>query len=102
MTDRTYITLCKNNRSTVQVNMWKKTTGEPFYPSGAYFTVKGTEKDTVVMPKTKAGSYRNEVWATITQTVTASAASYDLYWEIYRYDGDITNHCTKILVVDDC
>lgn len=100
--DRTYIELCKGNRSTVQINIWKKTTGSPFYPSGAYFTVKGSAKDTIVIPKTKARNYKNEVWATITQTVTSSAGLYDLYWEIHRYDGDITNHCTKVLVTDEC
>jgi len=102
MADRTYIELCKNDKATIQINMWKKTTGTPFYPSGAFYTVKGALKDNVVVPKSSARNYRNEVWATITQTVTASAALYDVYWEIHRTDGDITNHCTKLNVSDEC
>ena len=102
MSDKTYIELCRGDRSTVQINIWKKTTGSPFYPSGAYYTVKGSAKDNTIIPKTLARNYKNEVWATITQTVTLSAALYDLYWELHRHDGDITNHCTKLNVVDTC
>lgn len=102
MADRTYMELCKNDKATIQINIWKKTTGSPFYPSGAYVTVKGALKDNVVVPKTLARNYKNEVWTTITQTVTASAALYDVYWEIHRSDGDITNHCTKLNVSDEC
>jgi hypothetical protein len=35
-------------------------------------------------------------------SVTASAAEYDLYWEIHKSGGDVANHCTKVLVVDTC
>ena len=49
MADRTYIELCKNDKATIQINMWKKTTGTPFYPSGAFYTVKGALKDNVVV-----------------------------------------------------
>ena len=102
MSNKTYIELCKNNVSTVQINVWRRSTGSPFYPSGAYYTVKGAVKDNIIVPRSKARNNKNEVWATITQSVTASAALYDLHWEIYRYDGDITNHCTKLLVSDEC
>jgi hypothetical protein len=100
--DRTYIQLCTNDKTTIQLNIWRKTTGEPFSPSGAYYTVKGSIKNNIVVPKTLARNHENEVWATITQTVTASAAEYDVLWELHRYDRGITNHCTKLIVVDDC
>jgi len=102
MADKTYIELCKNNKTTVQINVFKRDTGEPFSPSGAFYTVKGSIKDNILIPKTPASVDQNQVWATITQSITASAAGYDIYWEIHRYDGDITNHCTKALVSDIC
>jgi len=99
---RTYIEVCKDDKATIQLNIWKKTTGGSFSPSGAYYTVKGADKNNIIVPKALARNYQNQVWATITQTVTSSAAEYDLYWELHRHDGDITNHCTKLLVVDTC
>jgi hypothetical protein len=102
MADKTYIELCKDNKSTIQLNLWKRGTGEPFAPSGAYYQVKGSAKGNVLIPRSLAQTYQNQVWTTITNTITASAAEYDLYWEIHRFDGDITNHCTKVLVIDTC
>jgi hypothetical protein len=102
MADKTYIEICKDSKATIQINMWRKTTGTPVNPSGAYYTVKGAEKDNIIVPRSPARNFNNEVWATITNTVTASAALYDVYWEIHRVDGDITNHCTKVLVIDTC
>jgi hypothetical protein len=99
---KTYIELCKNNKSTIQINIWNRFTGAPFYPSGVFFEVKGSAKDNIIISRSPANVYKNEVWATITQSVTASAANYDLYWEIHRYGGGITNHCTKVLVLDIC
>lgn len=102
MSDKTYIELCKNNKSTLELNLWRRSTGEPFSPSGAYYSVKGSEKDNILIPKSLANVNENKVWATLTSSITASAAEYDVYWEIHRYDGDITNHCTKVLVVPTC
>lgn len=102
MSEKTYIELCQNNKSTVQLNVWKRDTGEPFYPSGANVEIKGSAKDNLLIPKYPARVYQNQIWTTITTSITSSAAEYDLYWEIHRYDGDITNHCTKVLVVDTC
>jgi len=102
MADKTYIELSRNNKSTVQLNVWNRSTGEAFYPSGAYYQIKGSIKDNVLVSRSAARVYKNQIWTTVTQTITASAAEYDLYWEIHRNDGDITNHCTKILVTDIC
>lgn len=102
MADKTYIELCKNNKSTIQLNLWRRSTGEPFIPSGAYYEVKGSAKDNLLIPRSPANVDQNHVYTTITNTITASAAEYDLYWEIHRFDGDITNHCTKVLVIDTC
>ncbi len=102
MSDKTYIELCRNALSDVQINLYKSSTGEPYSPSGAYFEVKGRKKDNVVMPRQKARNYQNQVWAKITQVVTASAAEYDLYWDIYEHGGNKTPHCTKLLVIDTC
>lgn len=100
MADKTYIELNKNNIDTIQLSIWKRTTGYPYSPSGAYYTVKGSAKDNTIIPKTKAGCSNNTIWADITTTVTSSAAEYDVYWEIHRSDGGITNHYTKMLVSD--
>lgn len=102
MSDKTYIELCKNSKRTIQLNVWVSDTGYPFNPSGAFFEVKGSIKDNIIIPRSPANVYQNQIWATITQSVTSSAASYDLYWEIHRYDRDITYHCTKIIVIDTC
>lgn len=98
---KTYITLNKNNRTTVQLNLWRKNTGQEFSPSGAYYSIKGALKDNTLIPRTIAQVSSNSIWATITTTITASAAEYDLYWEIRGNDGDITYHCTKITVIDN-
>lgn len=98
--DYTYIELKKNNKSTIQINLSKRDTGYPFYPSGAYYQVRGSLKNNVLIPRTAARVYRNQMWTTITQSITSSAAEYDLMWEIHRHDGDITNHCTKLLVTE--
>lgn len=97
--DKTYITLNQNNRSTIQLNVWKRNTGQPFYPSGAYYSIKGALKENILVPRSLARTHKNNVWTTVTSVITASAAEYDLYWEIHRYDKDITFHCTKIIVV---
>jgi hypothetical protein len=102
MGDNTYIELNKNNKTTIQINAWNRATGQPFYPSGAYYLIKGTRKDNIIIPRSPARVYQNQIWTTITQTITASAAEYDIIWEIHRIDGDITNHCTKLLVIDTC
>lgn len=101
MSDKTYIELCKNDKQTVQINVWRDT-GESITPSAAYYEVKGSEKDNVIVPKSEAGIAGNEVYALITTTVTASASEYDIYWELRKFDGDVANHCTKLLVIDTC
>jgi len=102
MADKTYIELYKNDKSTIQLNLFNRDTGEPFEPSGAYYKIKGSVKDNPLIPRSPARVYQNAVWATVTQSITSSAGEYDLHWEIHRVDGDITNHCTKVLVLDDC
>lgn len=102
MSQKTYMELCKNNKSTIQINAWDQRTGQPFNPSGAYYQVNGSRKDNVLISKSPAQVYQNQIWATITQSITVSATEYDLLWEIHGFDGTITNHCTKVLVVDTC
>lgn len=103
MSDKTYIEICKNSKSTIQLNITNRSTGVPFDGIlSASYLVRGAAKDNLLIPKTPAQNIGNQVWTTITQTITASAASYDLYWEIHRWDGDITTHCTKVLVSDAC
>jgi hypothetical protein len=100
MSDRTYIELNKNNKSTIQLNIYSQSTGSPFYPSGAYVEVRGSLKDNVVIPKQAAGLSGNKIWTTITQSVTSSASEYIVNWEIHKNGGDIDNHCTNLLVID--
>lgn len=102
MSAKTYIELCKNNKSTIQLNVWNRSTGKPFVPSGAYYEVRGTRKNNVLISRSSARVFSNQIWTTITQTITASAAEYDVIWEIHRSDGDVTNHCTKLLVIETC
>lgn len=103
MADKTYIEICKNSKSTIQLEISNRSTGSPFDSIlSASYSIRGSAKDNLLIPKTPANNYENQVWATITQTITASAANYDLYWEIHRIDGDITTHCTKVLVSDAC
>lgn len=98
----TYITLTKNSKATIQLNIWKRNTGQPFSPSGAYYSLKGALKDNILIPRSVASVNENNIWTTITSAITSSAAEYDLNWEIHRYDGDITYHCTKVLVTENC
>lgn len=102
MSDKTYIELCKNNKTTIQINIWNRYTGAPFNPSGAYYTIRGSARDNTLVSRSLARTHQNQVWATITQTITASAAEYDVIWEIHRHDRNIVNHCTKVLVVESC
>ena len=105
MTEKTYLELCKNDKKTVQISVWRDT-GEKLSPSAAYYEVKGSEKDNVVVPRSQAQISNppnyNQIYTQIGPTVTASAAEYDIYWEVHTDDGDQTNHCTKLLVIDTC
>lgn len=101
MADRTYIELCKNDKRTIQLDI-RTSTGVEVVPSAAYYMVNGSLKDNTIVSKSPATVNGNKVSAQITTTVTASAAQYDLYWEIRQSGGDVKNHCTKILVVDTC
>ena len=101
MSDKTYIELCKNNKSTVQINVWREN-GIPFSPSAAYYEVKGSEKENIVVSRSEASVDGNKIYTKIGLSVTASAAEYDLYWELRKDGGDLANHCTKILVIDTC
>lgn len=102
MSNKTYMEVCKNDKPTIQINVWDRSTGNPFYPSGAYYQIKGSIKDNILISKTSASVNKNQIWTTITQSITSSAAEYDLLWEIHKNDGSITNHCTKVLVVESC
>jgi len=104
MSDKTYIELCKNDEPTVQINVWRDN-GESFTPSAAFYQVKGSERDNVIVSRTDIttnGIDGNKVYTKISLAVTASAAEYDLYWELHKNGGDVANHCTKMLVVDTC
>ena len=101
MSDKTYIEICKNDKKTVQLSVWT-TEGIKLIPSAAYYEVKDSKKNKVIISKSPANIDDNKVYTKITTTVTASANEYDLYWELRRTDGDVDNHCTKILVIDTC
>lgn len=99
--DNTYIELNKNDKKTVQISVWRAT-GSKFIPSGASYEVKDSRKDTTIISKSSANVNSNNIYTEITSTVTASANQYDLNWELRKDDGSIYNHCTKILVLDNC
>lgn len=101
MSDKTYIELCKNDKPTVQISVWRDN-GEPISPSAAYYQVKGSEKDNIIISRSPASIDGNKVYTKLGLSVTASAAEYDLYWELRKDDGDLANHCTKVLVIDTC
>ena len=105
MAEKTYIELCKNDKQTVQVSVWSDT-GEKVSPSAAYYAVKGSEKDNIIIPRSVASvslpPNDNQIYTQIGPTVTASAAEYDIYWELHKDGGDVANHCTKLLVIDTC
>lgn len=99
---KTYIELCKNDKRFVKIDMWNNA-GLAISPSAAYYEIKGSEKDNVIVPRAAAGVDGNEVYAFVTEAVTASAAEYDIYWEMKRFNtGELSNHCTKLLVIDTC
>jgi hypothetical protein len=100
MADYTYIEVFQNSKPTVQINAWNRDTGNPFYPSAAYYTVKGSRKENTLIPRTSATVNGNQVYTRITTTITASAAEYDVNWEIRKSGGDVQFHCTKLLVVE--
>ena len=103
MADKTYIELCKNDIKTVSIDIWKDT-GVQLIPSAAYYEVKGSAKDNVIVQRTQASIVVNDnrVYTKIGTSVTASAAEYDIYWEIHKDDGDVFHHCTKCLVIETC
>lgn len=101
MPDKTYIELCKNDIPTVQINIWKDN-GDLVSPSAAYYEVKGSRKDNIIISRSSATVNSNQVYTQLGLSVTASAAEYDIYWEIHKSGGDVANHCTKVLVVDTC
>lgn len=99
--DNTYMELSTNDRSTIQLNIWKST-GVKFSPSAAYYEVKGAERDNVIVSKSSASIDINKVYFKITESVTSSAALYDVHWELHKDGGDVINHCTKLLVTETC
>ena len=101
MSDKTYIELCKDNISTVQIQVWRDN-GTAFTPVSASYQVKGSKKDNTIIPYAPANVDGNKVYTQLSLTVTASAAEYDLYWKLFKNGGDIANHCTKVLVIDTC
>ena len=105
MSEKTYIELCKNDRPTIQINVWRDD-GTSFSPSAAFYEVKGSAKDNIIVSRSPATVNGNQVYTQLTTTVTGSAAEYDIYWELRKSDdngsGDVANHCTKVLVIDTC
>lgn len=94
--DRTYQELTQNDRRWVDLRI-NRNTGVAYSPSGAYYEVRGHEKQNIVVPQTVATINENRVSAFITETVTASAGDYDILWEI-RKEGNTNYHCTRLLV----
>jgi len=94
--NRTYQELTQNDKRWVKLNITRDT-GEAYAPSAAYFEVKGTDKQNIIVPRTPANVNGNQISAKITETVTVSAAEYDLVWEIEK-GGNTNFHCTRLLV----
>ena len=97
--DRTYQELTLNDKRWLRINITRDN-GELYAPSAANYEVRGSLKQSVIIPSTPATINGNKISARITETITASAAEYDLIWEI-RKDGDINYHCTELLV-EEC
>lgn len=97
--DRTYQELTLNDKRWLRINITRDN-GEAYAPSAANYEVRGTLKQNVIIPSTPATINGNKISARITETITASAAEYDLIWEI-RKNGDINYHCTSLLV-EEC
>lgn len=94
--DRTYQELTQNDKRWVRLTITRNN-GEAYAPSAANYEVKGTEKQNTLIPSTPASIDGNEISARITETITASAAEYDLIWEVKK-DRDTNYHCTRLLV----
>ena len=101
MSDKTYIELCQNDIPTVQINVWRND-GTSITPSAAFYEVKGSARDNVIISRSPATINGNQVYTQLSLSVTASASEYDLYWELHKDGGDVANHCTKVLVIDTC
>lgn len=93
--DRTYQELTQNDRRWVKLTITRN--DEAYAPSAANYEVKGSLKQNTLIPSTPASINGNEISARITETITASAAEYDLIWEVKK-DGDTNYHCTNLLV----
>ena len=61
MSDKTYIELCKNDMPTVQINVCRDN-GQPLSPSAAYYQVKGSVKDNLLIPRSPANVNGNQVY----------------------------------------
>ena len=96
--DRTYQTLKQNDRRWVDLKINRKN-GEAYAPSAAFYEVRGHEKQNVVVPSTPASVNFNRVTAFINETVTVSAADYDIHWQLEK-NGSIHYHCTRLLVTE--
>ena len=94
--DRTYQELTQNSRKWVDLTI-NRDTGVAYAPSAAWYTVQGALKENVIVPRTPATVNENKLSAHITETVTASAAEYDLIWEIHK-NQNVNYHCTRLLV----
>lgn len=98
-----YLEVNQNDIRTVEAKIYRDD-GTPYSPSGAFITVKGRQKDNIVVPRMAikiGGRLKNEIYFRLTDTVTASAAEYDIKWEVRKND-DVAYHCTKLLVIDSC
>ena len=96
--NNTYQMLKQNDRRWVDLKINRKN-GEAYAPSAAYYEVRGHEKQNVVVPMSQASIVQNSVTAFITETVTVSAADYDIHWQI-RKNGNTNYHCTRLLVTE--
>ena len=97
--DRTYQELTQNDRRWLTLSITRDN-GEAYAPSAANYEVKGRAKQNVLIPNTPASINGNKISARITETVTVSAAEYDVIWEVKK-DGDTNFHCTELLV-EEC
>lgn len=97
--DNTYQELTQNDKRWIKLNITRDN-GEGYAPSAANYMVRGADKENTLVPSTPATINGNQISAKITETITVSAAEYDIIWEVKK-DGNTNFHCTRLLV-EEC
>lgn len=94
--DITYQELHLNDRRWIDLTI-NRDTGLPYAPSAATYFIRGHDNQNTIVSETQATINGNVLSAKVTETITASAAEYDLVWKIEK-EGNTDYHCTRLLV----